>query len=181
MRLFHVSEESDIAVFEPRAPERNDLDKSIALVWAIDERRLPNFLTPRNCPRVTYHEAPTSSPQDIERYFSSKTVRHTVVIEQQWFEVMQHTALYLYEFDTNAFELQDEAAGYYVSKMTQTPVEKYVVEDLFAALFERNVELRIVDCLWDIADEITKTSLNWSLCRMKYARPRITEKYETKG
>lgn len=49
MRLFHVSEESDIQKFEPRIPSRNDLDKTVGLVWAIDEKRLPNFLTPRNC------------------------------------------------------------------------------------------------------------------------------------
>ena len=44
MRLFHVSEEENIQLFEPRLPERNDLDKSVGLVWAIDEARLPNFL-----------------------------------------------------------------------------------------------------------------------------------------
>ena len=55
MRLFHVSEESNIEVFYPRSPKRNDLDKTVSLVWAIDEERLPNFLTPRDCPRVAYH------------------------------------------------------------------------------------------------------------------------------
>ena len=54
MRLFHVSEEENIEVFEPRLPNRNDLDKNVGLVWAIDEARLPNFLTPRDCPRITY-------------------------------------------------------------------------------------------------------------------------------
>lgn len=29
MRLFHVSEEPDIRVFEPRIPVRDDMDKSI--------------------------------------------------------------------------------------------------------------------------------------------------------
>lgn len=54
MRLFHVSEEPDIKVFEPRLPTRKDLNQNIGLVWAIDEARLPNFLTPRDCPRVAY-------------------------------------------------------------------------------------------------------------------------------
>ena len=48
MRLFHVSEESGIRVFEPRIPLRKDLDQTVGLVWAIDEKRLPNFLTPRD-------------------------------------------------------------------------------------------------------------------------------------
>lgn len=55
MRLFHVSEEENIQIFEPRLPNHNDLDKTVGLVWAIDESRLPNFLTPRDCPRVAYY------------------------------------------------------------------------------------------------------------------------------
>ena len=34
MRLFHVSEESGIRVFEPRIPLRKDLDQTVGLVWA---------------------------------------------------------------------------------------------------------------------------------------------------
>ena len=55
MCLYHVSEEPNIQVFKPRLPERKDLDQNIGLVWALDEARLPNFLTPRDCPRVAYH------------------------------------------------------------------------------------------------------------------------------
>ena len=69
MKLFHVSEENNIEVFNPRSPTRNDLDKCVKLVWAIDEARLPNFLTPRNCPRVTYHIGQNSSSDDIRKYF----------------------------------------------------------------------------------------------------------------
>ena len=50
LRLFHVSEEPDIEVFAPRLPKRKNLDPTVGLVWAIDEQRLSNFLTPRDCP-----------------------------------------------------------------------------------------------------------------------------------
>lgn len=53
MRLFHVSEESNIEFFNPSIPTRTDLDNYIGFVWAINENCLPNFLTPRNCPRVS--------------------------------------------------------------------------------------------------------------------------------
>lgn len=43
MRIFHVSEESDIQVFQPRVPTRTDLDFTKGLVWAIDDKCLPNF------------------------------------------------------------------------------------------------------------------------------------------
>ena len=173
MRLFHVSEEADIDVFKPRNPVRDDLDKSVGLVWAIDEDRLPNFLTPRNCPRVTYHIGPKTTEKDINTYFTSKGVKHCVIIEQRWFEIMKNTTLYLYEFDIKDFALQDDIAGYYISKVEQTPINIFVVSDLFQALFERNVELRIVDNLWSIFDEMQKTTLNWSMCRMGNAKARL--------
>ncbi|MGE7948564.1 DUF6886 family protein [Lysinibacillus sp. NPDC093688] len=42
MRIFHVSEESDITVFHPRLPDRLDLDPEKGLVWAINDTCLPN-------------------------------------------------------------------------------------------------------------------------------------------
>lgn len=121
MRLFHVSEESNIEVFNPRTPTRNDLDKNVGLVWAIDEERLPNFLTPRDCPRVTYHICKSTSDYDKNQFFTSSSVKHVVVIENSWFDIMNNTTLYLYEFDITDFELQDEIAGYYVAKNTANP------------------------------------------------------------
>lgn len=171
MRLFHVSEEDSIEFFEPRLPTRSDLDQRTGLVWAINDKCLPNFLTPRNCPRVTYHIGKNTSEDDVKRYFSSPNSTHAVVIENKWFETMKNTKLYLYEFDSNQFELLDEIAGYYISKTFQKPVEKLEISDLFNELFNRNVEVRIVNDLWGICEEIQKTTLNWSMCRMDFAQP----------
>lgn len=173
MRLFHISEESDIREFVPRTPKRNDLDKNIKLVWAVDEKRLPNFLTPRNCPRVTYHIGKNTNEADIKEFFTSSTAQHTVVIENKWFDIMKSTTLYLYEFDTEDFVLQDDTAGYYVAKTNQIPKAKYELNDLFSELIKRNVEIRIADNLWDIADKLEKSTLNWSFCRMAFAQPRV--------
>ncbi len=172
MRLFHVSEETDIRIFEPRLPTRKELDPDVGLVWAIDEARLPNFLTPRDCPRVAYHVGVHTSEEDRRRFFSSAGAAHAVVIEGKWFSVMQNTTLYLYEFDPKEFELQDSVAGYYVAKTTQKPIGKTIVTDLFAELVRRQVELRIVDNLWDIADAVMASTLNWSLCRVADAAER---------
>lgn len=169
MRLFHISEESNIEIFYPRIPQRDDMDKSFGVIWAINERCLPNFLTPRNCPRVTYHIGKNTTNEDINKYFTSSLSTHTVIIEHKWFETMQNTTLYLYEFLADDFVLQDEIAGYYIAKNPQKPIGKYKIDNLFEALFKMNVEVRIVNNLWDIANEIKSTSLNWSLCRMNYA------------
>ena len=133
-------------------------------------KRLPNFLTPRDCPRVTYHIGKNTSESDKTRFFTSSTVNHVVVIEHDWFDRMRNTTLYLYEFDPSDFELQDEIAGYYVAKTAQKPIAKYKIDDLFAELTVRNIEIRITDNLWKIADEVKTSTLNWSLCRMKNAK-----------
>ena len=171
MRLFHVSEEPDIARFVPRIPLRDDLDKSKGLVWAISERCLPNFFTPRECPRVTYHVGEQTTAEDIERFFSSPR-RWCVAIEHAWFERMRGTPLYIYEFDPANFYLQDACAGNYVSEQTEVPIAKTRIDDLFGALFKRGVEVRLIDNLWVLRDAIVKSSLNYSICDMWNAQPR---------
>lgn len=171
MRLFHASEEPDIQIFEPRLPKRRDLDPSVGLVWAIDEARLPNFLTPRECPRVAYYADSQTLESDRKRFFTSSGVSYAIVIEKEWYQTMKDTTLYVYEFDTADFLLQDNIAGYYVAKTTQFPKAKYVLTDLFGELIKRNVEIRIVDNLWDIADAVKSSTLRWSLCRMANASP----------
>ena len=170
MRLFHVSEESNIEVFKPIKPYREDMKGSPPLVWAINDKCLPNFLTPRDCPRVTYHIGDNTNKNDIARYFSNSNSSHVIAIEHKWFEIMKNTTLYLYEFDTKDFHLQDEIAGYYVSEKAETPINKIVVNDLFSELFKRNVEVRIIPNLWELCREIQDTSLNWSMCRMGNAQ-----------
>ena len=170
MRLFHVSEESDIAEFIPRIPSREDVDKSKGLVWAVNERCLPNYLTPRDCPRVTYHAHEKTDTEDISKFFSSSS-RHCIALEHSWYKKMTEARLYLYEFDVSNFYLQDDIAGYYVSEQIEIPVNITKIEDLFEALFERDVEVRLLLNLWDLGYAVQKSTLNWSLCRMRNAAP----------
>ncbi|MFJ7826495.1 DUF6886 family protein [Psychrobacillus sp. NPDC096623] len=169
MRLFHISEEDDISIFMPRLPKRKDLEQRNGLVWAINEECLPNYLTPRNCPRVTYHCTEKTTVHDKSNFLSSDTITHVVAIEHNWFDRMRNTKLFLYEFDPSDFYLQDRAAGYFVSESTQVPINKMMINDLFAELIKRNVELRIIDNLWDLTEKIKKTSFDWSMCRMDFA------------
>jgi len=168
MRLFHISEEADIKKFIPRVPSRNDVNKPKGLVWALNERCLPNYLTPRDCPRVTYHAAKGSAAADAVKFFSSSS-RHCVAIEAGWHQKMLETSLYAYEFDVANFYLQDECAGYYVSEQTEIPIAVTKYENLYDELFKRNVEVRILSNLWELGRAVQKSSLNWSLCRMANA------------
>lgn len=169
VRLFHVSEEKDISVFVPRHTTRRDLDPAAKYVWAIDEDHLPNFLTPRNCPRVCYKVNKGTSKEDIEKYIGISS-RHVVMIESDWLERLKSTELCLYEFDPKDFVLQDAVAGYYVSTVTVHPIHKICVHDLPVEIRKRGAELRTVDNLHPIADEIKKSTFDWSLCRMAFAK-----------
>ena len=171
MRLFHVSEEADIQEFVPRIPYRKDMDKSKGLVWALTEASLPNWLTPRNCPRVGYRVTDDTRSDDISKFFSS-TSRHCVSIEHTWYERMANTTLYVYEFDVTNFYF-DETAGFYVSDKTEIPIGRVKYDNLFEEQFRRNTEVRLVNNLWDLADEVRNSSLKWSLCRMGYAQPKV--------
>lgn len=172
MRLFHISEEPDITQFIPRIPERKDLDQSKGLVWALAEQCLPNFLTPRDCPRIAYHASEHTTHEDIQKFFSSSS-RHCIAIEYDWYERIHKTRLYLYEFDALNFRLQDSCAGYYVSEKTEKPISVTQVDHLFEELFARNVELRMLNNLWFLGDTVQKSTLSWSLCRMRNAKPRV--------
>lgn len=171
MRLFHVSEELHIPYFQPRKPTREDLDPTIPLVWAISEERLSNFLTPRDCPRVTFYPKNDSAPEDVERFIGDSEIRSVLAIESGWFQRMSSTRLAIYEFDPVSFELQDEVAGYYVSKKREVPTALVLVEDLFSALFERQTELRVLPNLWYLCRAIQDSSLGYSMCRMRNALP----------
>ena len=171
MRLYHVSEESNIVQFSPRIPIRDDMDKSKGLVWALTEECLPNFLTPRECPRVAYSVSKNTAPEDITKFFSSN-IHHCIAIEHAWYERMTKTSLYLYEFDTSSFYLHDPSAGYYVSEQLQKPLSVIKIDHLFDELFKRNVEVRFLNNLWKLAEDVQNSTLNWSLCRMQNAIPR---------
>lgn len=169
MRLFHVSEEADISIFEPRPVVRRDLDPAARFVWAIDEDHLPNFLTPRNCPRVCFRANSRTTAEDMEKYIGT-SAQHVVIIEADWLERLKSTELYLYEFDPKDFVIQDAVAGYYVSTVTVRPIQKFCVHDLPAEIHKRGVELRTAENLYPIAEKIKSSTFDWSLCRMAFAK-----------
>ena len=170
MRLFHVSEEANIESFIPRIPIRKDIDKSKGLVWALTEEQLPQFLTPRECPRVTYRITDKATQADIEKFFLASS-RYCIAIEHDWYNAMASTTLYVYEFDIANFYF-DDYAGFYVSDQTEKPISTIKYDDLFGELFKRNVEIRMITNLWNLADKIKISTLKYSICDMANALPR---------
>lgn len=163
--LFHISEESDIARFEPRASEY----ATGLVVWAIDECRLCNYLVPRECPRVTYYAGADTTAADVDRFLGSSPV--VVVIESGWLERVRSTWLYCYHMPPETFECLDACAGYFVSHVPVAPSRIEVFQDPLAELLGRGVELRVNPNLWSLRDAVVASSLQFSLIRMRNAAP----------
>lgn len=164
--LFHVSEESGIQRFEPRPSEHT----REPVVWAIDAARLRNYLTPRECPRVTFYAGRETTAGDVERFLGSSPA--VVAVESGWLERLRSCRLYCYHLPPETFECVDECAGYFVSRTPVVPARVEVFDDLIAELLRREVELRFVPSLWALRDAVVASSLQFSLIRMRNALPR---------
>jgi hypothetical protein len=165
MIVFHVSEEPDIEVFEPRKAATNDE----GVVWAIDEDHLRNYLVPRDCPRVTYSAGPGTTVADRERFLGSSAA--VLAIETGWFERMRSCRLHCYHLPGDTFELADECAGYFVSRVPVKPSRVHVIDNPVAAVLNRGVELRVQPSLWALRDAVIESTLAFSIIRWRNATP----------
>jgi hypothetical protein len=165
MIVFHVSEEPDIEVFEPRKAATNDE----RVVWAIDEDHLRNYLVPRDCPRVTYSAGPDTTVADRERFLGSSAA--VLAIETGWFERMRSCRLHCYHLPGDTFELADECAGYFVSRVPVKPSRVHVIDNPVAAVLNRGVELRVQPSLWALRDAVIESTLAFSIIRWRNATP----------
>ena len=164
--LFHVSEDGSIERFQPRLvgtfPD--------PVVWAIDRGHLRNYLLPRDCPRVTYYRIPTSTDEDVARYLGASSA--VVAIESEWLPRLRRCTLYCYGMPPNTFECIDEGAGYFVSRRPVTPDGIETIQDPIRAIAASGAALRTMDGLWPLHDAVAKSSLQFSMIRMRNAKPR---------
>jgi hypothetical protein len=163
MRIFHVSETPNIARFEPRPTEDGRL-----AVWAIDETHLPNYLLPRECPRVCVRNSAEASPNDLSALLGESA--HVIYVEAAWHERIVAARLFVYEFSTKHFVCIDTNAGYFQSEATAIPTSVFMIDAIESDLRKRGVELRYVESLWPIQDAVPDSSLEFSCIRLRNAR-----------
>ena len=168
-RVFHVSEEPGISVFEPRPSPSYFESINGDVVFAVSGQLLHNYLLPRDCPRVTWYAGEHTNITDKNKYLNS-TTPYVVTVESGWYQRIKSTVLYCYEFPINNFMLLDECAGYYISYQQGVPISVTVIDDIITELLKRNVELRFTPSLIQLAAEIKTTSLNFSLIRIRNAK-----------
>lgn len=159
MRLFHVSEDPGIEVFEPQShPTWPD---ESPMIWAIAESHLRNYLLPRECPRVTYYALPECSDEDVETYLGDDRTKVVVTVEEKWLETIRNVTLWLYEFDPQGFSSFNPGAGYYVARSRQEPKAVTEINNVIDKIKAKGVDFRTVPYLWDICDEIVASSLQF--------------------
>ena len=166
MIVFHVSENPQIEVFEPRKVDAT----GESLVWAIDDEHLRNYLVPRDCPRVTFYAGPGTTVADRERFLGGSPA--VVAIETEWFERVRSCRLFCYHLPGETFESTDKTAGYFWSRTAVKPVSVTSVDDPVSAVLQRGVELRILPNLWSLRDAVIESTLEFSVIRWRNASPR---------
>lgn len=171
-RLFHASEEPDIRVFEPRPVPSPGTGVQGNAVWSVDEAHLPNYLLPRDCPRVTYAASAQTSDEDKKRFLMGTQAARVIALESGWFARVESCQLYLYEFPADSFELVDAGAGYYISRKAVKPMSVVKMKDLVSELLSRNIEVRLLPDLWALRDQVIASTLEFSVIRFRNALPR---------
>lgn len=164
MRLYHFSEDPAIERFTPHVPATNP--EHAARVWAIDERHQAAYWFPRGCPRVTVW-----CDDDAERFGRefATAARRLHAIETRWRPAMTTTSVYRYELPSAEFSPWPEADGQWVSTATVEPLAVEPLGELAALHHDAGIELRAVESLWPIRDQVVAGDWPFSVIRMMYA------------
>ena len=142
------------------------------VVWAIDEAHLVIYLLPRECPRVTFYPLSQSTTEDTDRLMGPTKPRHVICIETVWLDRVSAQKLCIYEFPPDTFECVDAGAGYFASPAGLRPKSMTVIDSLVEKIRECGAEFRVIPSLWELSDDASSSSLQFSCIRMRNARPR---------
>lgn len=167
MKLYHISENPDIELFQPRPSPQAYKEITGDIVFAINDKLLHNYLLPRDSPRVTYYRKHDSTQSDIEKFFGGTKAEYILNVEEAWRERIENTILYLYQLPAERFTLLDEGAGYYISYQAVEPISITPINNLHEQIAARNAELRYLPSLRTIAEEISHSTLQFSIIRLR--------------
>lgn len=172
MTLWHVSEDPAIARFEPRAVATHDSPE--ALVWAIDDAHVPAYWFPRDVPRGTWWATADTSDADVERFLGGDRTLRVHAIQREWLDEFRNGRVYAYRLSPDSFAPYDAVAGYYVAREAVEPLEVVELADLPALHAEHGIELRVVDDLQAVWDEVVAWSVAFSGIRLRLLADRRT-------
>ena len=165
--LWHVSENPEIERFEPHVSAT--AAESEPLVWAIDTRHLPLYWFPRDCPRGTFWADAETSASDAARLLAGSARVH--VVEEAWLERLRTTTVFAYRLPEPAFVPHPEVGGYWISRSAVQPASVETLEDLVGLHERAGIELRVVESIWPLWNEVAASTLEFSGMRLRNARP----------
>lgn len=184
--LWHVSEEPDLTVFEPRPATRIGLEKrpdgaivptptgdtDELLVWAVDTRHLPLYWFPRDCPRGCFWARPETSDADVARSLGGDRMRRVHAIETSWLDRLHSARVYAYRMPEASFRPHRTVGGYWMSENSVEAIERVELSDLVDLHTEARIELRVLDDIWPLWDAVVASTLEFSGIRLRNAMPR---------
>jgi hypothetical protein len=71
---------------------------------------------------------------------------------------------------TASFELADANAGYHISRHAIVPIGIREVRNVASEIMQRGYEIRFVPDLWPIRDGVMRSTLDYSIIRMRNAK-----------
>lgn len=167
--LYHFSEDPAIQTFAPRLhPSHPGLAPA---VWTIDDEHAPMYFLPRDCPRIAFYPLAGTSDEDRELFRRQTRAAKVIAIENSWYTAVRQTVLYRYTFAAEPFTCWDQGAGYYITHSTVRPEAVEPLGDLLERLMEADVELRLTPSLTPLRESLVKTTLHYSMIRMRNAKP----------
>ncbi|XMB67777.1 hypothetical protein RI065_04495 [Mycoplasmatota bacterium zrk1] len=169
MKLYHVSDNKNIEIFEPRSANKSWPGLYKQYVWAISSKMVHNYYFPRNCPRVCWMIGPNTSEDDKNYFKSFGEFKSLIFVKKAWEKTIEDTIIYRYEFDNKNFYPVDYSAGYYVSEREEIPKLVEIV-DLKEELKKSNVKLIFVEDLSKYQCESTERTFRFSNIRMKFLK-----------
>ena len=165
--LWHVSENPGIERFRPHVSAT--AAEPEPLVWAIDTRHLPLYWFPRDCPRGTFWADAETSAEDSARLLAGAARVH--VLEEAWLERMRTATLFAYRLPQERFEPHPEVGGYWISRDTVEPAGVEPLADLVGLHERAGIELRVVENIWPLWNEVAASTLEFSGMRLRNAAP----------
>lgn len=168
MDLFHFSEDPAIRRFTPHVPVSNPSHSPG--VWAIDEQHSPLYWFPRDCPRVTAWPRDDVERAAFRAAFCTTSWR-VHAIELGWLATLTRTTLYRYRFDASTFRPWAGASGQWIAEETIEPLDVEAITDLTDRHVEAGIELRAVPSLHPLRDLASRGPWDFSIVRIKNARP----------
>ncbi len=169
-RLFHVSDDAGISRFDPRPVPSPDTGVEGEAVWAIAESHLPNYLLPRDCPRICFRPRRDTTQADRDRFLLGAS--HVVAFEASWLARVRACELTIYALPVETFEEVVPDAAYWVSRTPVAPMSSAPIGDILSALTDSGTEVRVLQDFWSLRDAVVASSLQFSIIRSRNARPR---------